>query len=78
MVGLAPGGTWHTLRVESDTARMLFLGTSAGVEEYVKALAEPALLPWLRPPSDGPLERRRGSTTGRAEGHRVREGVRGA
>ena len=54
MVAFAPAGTAHTFRVESDTARMLFLSTPAGVEEYVKALAEPALWPWLQPPPDGP------------------------
>lgn len=54
MVAFAPGGTPHTFRVESDTAKMLFLSTPAGVEEYVKALAEPAAWPWLQPPPDGP------------------------
>jgi mannose-6-phosphate isomerase-like protein (cupin superfamily) len=53
-VAFAPGGTPHTFRVESDTARILFLSTPAGVEEYVKALAEPARWPWLQPPPDGP------------------------
>lgn len=51
---LAPGGTPHAFRVESDTARMLFLSTPAGIEEYVQALAEPARWPWLPPPPDGP------------------------
>jgi quercetin dioxygenase-like cupin family protein len=50
----APGGVPHTFRVESDTARLLFLSTPAGVEEYVKALSEPARWPWLQPPPDGP------------------------
>lgn len=50
----APGGTAHTFRVESDTARMLFLSTPAGIEDYVRALAEPARWPWLQPPPDGP------------------------
>jgi quercetin dioxygenase-like cupin family protein len=54
LVAFAPGGTPHTFRVESDTARMLFLSTPAGVEEYVLALSEPALWPWLQPPPDGP------------------------
>ena len=54
MVAFAPGGTPHTFRVESDTAKMLFLSTPAGVEEYVTALAEPAAWPWLQPPPDGP------------------------
>ena len=54
LVSFAPGGTPHTFRVESDTARMLFLSTPAGVENYVKALGEPALWPWLQPPPDGP------------------------
>jgi quercetin dioxygenase-like cupin family protein len=49
-----PGGTPHAFRVESDTARMLFLSTPAGIEEYVAALAEPAAWPWLQPPPDGP------------------------
>ncbi|HEV2997789.1 MAG TPA: cupin domain-containing protein [Solirubrobacteraceae bacterium] len=50
----APGGTPHTFRVESDTARMLVISTPAGIEDYVRALGEPALWPWLQPPSDGP------------------------
>jgi quercetin dioxygenase-like cupin family protein len=50
----APGGTPHTFRVESDTARMLVLSTPAGIENYVSALAEPAQWPWLQPPADGP------------------------
>jgi len=54
MVAFAPGGVPHTFRVESDTAKMLFLSTPAGVEEYVKALAEPAAWPWLQAPRDGP------------------------
>ena len=51
---LARGGTPHTFRVESDTAQMLFLSTPAGIEDYVRALAEPARWPWLPPPPDGP------------------------
>jgi quercetin dioxygenase-like cupin family protein len=54
LVAFAPGGTPHTFRVESDTARLLFLSTPAGVEDYVQALSEPARWPWLQPPSDGP------------------------
>ena len=50
----APAGAPHSFRVESDTARMLFLSTPAGIEDYVLALAEPARWPWLQPPSDGP------------------------
>jgi quercetin dioxygenase-like cupin family protein len=53
-VAFAPGGTPHTFRVESDTARMLFLSTPAGIEDMVRALAEPAQWPWLQPPPDGP------------------------
>ncbi len=53
-VVFAPGGTPHTFRVESDTARMLFLSTPAGIEDYVRALGEPARWPWLQPPPDGP------------------------
>ncbi|HJS96515.1 MAG TPA: cupin domain-containing protein [Solirubrobacteraceae bacterium] len=49
----APAGTPHTFRVESDTARMLFLSAPAGIEDYVRALAEPALWPWLQPPAEG-------------------------
>jgi quercetin dioxygenase-like cupin family protein len=49
-----PGGVPHAFRVESDTARMLFLSTPAGIEDYVHALAEPAAWPWLQPPPDGP------------------------
>ncbi|MGO9977433.1 MAG: hypothetical protein ACLP01_32470 [Solirubrobacteraceae bacterium] len=50
----APGGTPHTFRVESDTARMLVLSTPAGIEDMVRAVAEPARWPWLQPPPDGP------------------------
>ena len=50
----AAAGTPHTFRVESDTARMLTISTPAGIEEYVQALSEPALWPWLQPPPDGP------------------------
>jgi quercetin dioxygenase-like cupin family protein len=50
----APAGTPHTFRVESDTVRMLFLSAPAGIEDYVRALAEPARWPWLQPPPDGP------------------------
>jgi hypothetical protein len=41
-------------RVESDTARLLFLSTPAGIDDYVRALAQPAQWPWLQPPPDGP------------------------
>ena len=53
-VVFAPAGMPHTFRVESDTARMLFLSTPAGIEDYVRALSEPAQWPWLQPPPDGP------------------------
>jgi quercetin dioxygenase-like cupin family protein len=53
-VVFAPAATPHTFRVESDTARMLYLSTPAGIEDYVRALAEPARWPWLQPPADGP------------------------
>ena len=49
-----PGGTPHAFRVESDTARLLFLSTPAGIDDFVLALAEPARWPWLPPPPDGP------------------------
>jgi quercetin dioxygenase-like cupin family protein len=51
---LAPAGTPHTFRVETDTARMLYLSTPAGIEDYIHALAEPARWPWLPAPADGP------------------------
>jgi quercetin dioxygenase-like cupin family protein len=47
-------GIPHSFRVESDTARMLFLSTPAGIDDFVRALAEPAQWPWLQPPPDGP------------------------
>ena len=50
----APGGAPHTFRAETDTVRMLVLSTPAGVEDMVRALAEPAAWPWLQPPADGP------------------------
>ena len=49
-----PGGTAHAFRVESDTARMLFLSTPAGIDDFVRALSEPAAWPWLQPPPNGP------------------------
>jgi quercetin dioxygenase-like cupin family protein len=49
-----PGGVPHAFRVVSDTARMLFLSTPAGIERFVDALAAPAEWPWLQPPADGP------------------------
>jgi quercetin dioxygenase-like cupin family protein len=49
-----PGGVPHAFRVDSDTARMLFLSTPAGIEQFVHALAEPAAWPWLQSPPDGP------------------------
>jgi len=49
-----PGGEPHSFLVLSDTARMLFLSTPAGIEQFVRALAEPAAWPWLQPPADGP------------------------
>jgi quercetin dioxygenase-like cupin family protein len=59
-VAFALAGVAHTFRVESDTARMLFLSTPAGIEDYARALAEPARWPWLPPPPDAarvPAER---------------------
>jgi quercetin dioxygenase-like cupin family protein len=53
-VAFAAAGVPHAFRVESDTARMLFLSTPAGIEDYVRALAEPAEWPWLPPPPQGP------------------------
>jgi quercetin dioxygenase-like cupin family protein len=50
----APSGVPHTFRVESDTARMLFLSTPSGIEDFVRGLAEPAQWPWLQPPPEGP------------------------
>jgi quercetin dioxygenase-like cupin family protein len=53
-VVFAPGGTPHTFRVESDTARALVLSTPGGIEQYVRALGEPAAWPWLPPPCERP------------------------
>jgi mannose-6-phosphate isomerase-like protein (cupin superfamily) len=50
----ASGGAPHTFRAESDTARVLTLSTPAGIEEFIRGLAEPARWPWLPPPPDGP------------------------
>ena len=50
----APGGTPHTFRVESDSARILVLSTPGGIEDYMRGLSEPAAWPWLPPPPDGP------------------------
>jgi quercetin dioxygenase-like cupin family protein len=53
-VVFAPGGTAHTFRVETDTARMLVISTPGGIENMVRGLSEPAKWPWLQPPPDGP------------------------
>jgi quercetin dioxygenase-like cupin family protein len=53
-VVFAAAGAPHTFRVESDTARVLFLSTPGGIEDYVRALGESARWPWLQPPVDGP------------------------
>lgn len=53
-VAFAPRGAPHSFRVESDTARMLVFSTPAGIEDYIRALAEPAAWPWLQAPADGP------------------------
>lgn len=53
-VVFAAAGVPHTFRIESDTARMLFLSTPAGIEDMIRGLAEPASWPWLQPPGDGP------------------------
>lgn len=53
-VAFAPGGVPHAFRVHSDTARMLLISTPGGIEDFVRALAEPARWPWLQPPPDGP------------------------
>jgi quercetin dioxygenase-like cupin family protein len=50
----APAGVPHAFRVESDTARAMFLSTPAGIEDMVLGLSEPARWPWLQPPPDGP------------------------
>lgn len=50
----APAGTPHTFRVESDTERVVGVSTPAGIEEYFRALGEPARWPWLQPPVEGP------------------------
>ena len=40
--------------MDSDTAHMLTVSTPAGIEDYIRELAEPAAWPWLQPPPDGP------------------------
>jgi quercetin dioxygenase-like cupin family protein len=37
-----PGGIPHTFFVESETARVLVTSTPAGIEQFVRALSEPA------------------------------------
>ncbi|HEY6960276.1 MAG TPA: cupin domain-containing protein [Gaiellaceae bacterium] len=53
-VVFVPGGVPHAFRVESETARLLFVSTPAGIDAYVADLSEPAGWPWLPPPPDGP------------------------
>jgi quercetin dioxygenase-like cupin family protein len=48
-MAFAPAGTPHTFRVETETAELLVLSTPAGIEDYVRALAEPATEPGLAP-----------------------------
>ena len=50
----APAGCPHTFRIESDTARVLGISAPAGIEEMMRALAEPARWPWLQAPPEGP------------------------
>jgi quercetin dioxygenase-like cupin family protein len=50
----APRHLPHSCYVHSDTARVLVISTPSGIEDYVRALSEPATWPWLQPPSDGP------------------------
>ncbi len=50
----APGRVPHSFFVESDTARLLFLSTPAGIEQYRDAFAEEAEWPWLPSPVEGP------------------------
>ncbi len=47
----APAGTPHSFRVESETARMLILSTTSGIEEFVRDLSVPADAPTM-PPAD--------------------------
>ena len=42
-----PGGTPHTFFVESETARVLVLSTPSGIEQFVRALSDPAKEPRL-------------------------------
>lgn len=53
-VASAAGGMPHSFFVESDTARLLFLSTPAGIEGYRDAFAEQAQWPWLPAPTEGP------------------------
>jgi quercetin dioxygenase-like cupin family protein len=73
-VAFAPGGVPHTFRVESDTARMLVLSTPAGIEDMVRALAEPAQWPWLQPPPSGPRVPAERMTTVERETGMIRHG----
>jgi quercetin dioxygenase-like cupin family protein len=45
----APAGTPHSFRVESETARMLILSTTSGIEDFVRDLSVPADGPTLPP-----------------------------
>jgi quercetin dioxygenase-like cupin family protein len=47
----APGGTPHSFRVESETARMLILSTASGIEDFVRELSVAADEPTLPPPN---------------------------
>lgn len=46
----APAGTPHSFRVESETARLLVLSTTSGIEDFVRELSVPAAEPTLPPP----------------------------
>lgn len=54
----APRGVPHSFTFETDVIRMLVLFTPGGFEEFFRdaRLSEPAEVPELPPPSDGPLD----------------------
>ncbi|MFN3286471.1 MAG: cupin domain-containing protein [bacterium] len=51
---LAPKGVPHTYRVLSDRARWLTVTTGRDFEDFVRAMARPALRPELPPPGGPP------------------------
>ena len=70
-----PLGVAHTFRVDSETARVLVLGTPAGLERLVREDPSRATAPTL-PPAEARARRRSGSRRSSAPTARRTSGLR--